>query len=1175
MKPLLLFLSLWIALPSSPAQSSAKPNVLFIAVDDLNDWIGCLGGHPQTQTPNFDRLARSSLLFTNAHCPGAACNPSRTAIMTGLSPHTSGLYENGQKMREVLPEAELLPKFFSRHGYWSGGSGKMLHYFIDARSWDTYFPAKETENPFPRTLYPEKRPVSLPRGGPWQYVETDWGPLDATDEEFGGDWLVTKWVGEQLQRDHTQPFFLACGIYRPHEPWFVPKAYFDLFPLEDIQLPPGYKEDDLEDLPPAGKRRGPNRYFAHIQEHGQWKQAIQGYLASIAFADAMLGRVLDALEQSPHRDNTIVVLWSPHGWHLGDKQHWQKFTAWRACSRVPLMIQVPEGAPGLPQGTQPGRSDAPVNLLSLYPTLLDLCGLPPKADNDGPSLVPLLQNPEADWPHVSLTHLGEPGSFGLSARDWRYIHYANGDEELYHIAEDPYEWTNLATHPEHRSKLKELRALAPTEFAPLVQPSVASLPRLTWLPAAEHPQAPPSLPDGSPFDVVFRNETSQPVELFWISPQGKTRSYGQIGKGKRKRQHTRPCAAWMIADANQQALGYFVVGDRKAQAIIPKTAEPQTEATSQKPNVLFIAVDDLRPELGCYGVEAIQTPHIDALAASGIVFNRAYCQMAVCNPSRVSLLTGLRPDSTRVWDLVTRFRETIPDVITLPQHFRKHGYYALSYGKIFHNPWPDNASWDEPHAWPDASLWSEQAKQRLRDYRQEMRQAGKSAAARARMRAQALERVDVPDHEHIDGAITEQALAALDRLAAKPQPFFLAVGYVRPHLPFVVPNKYWDLYDPATIPLAEHALLPKNTPRFAMNTMYELRDYLDFAETPDPQTGSLTRDQQRELKHGYYASVSFIDAQVGRLLAALRELGLEEDTLVVLWGDHGWKLGEHNSWCKQTNYEVDTRSPLIFRVPGLSSAGQTAQGLVEFVDVYPTLCDLAGLPLAEHLEGQSVTTLLEDPSMPGKGAAFSQFGRRIGNERKLMGYAMRTEQHRYVEWIDRKTRETIAEELYDHAVDPQETTNLANDPQTKNQLVELRNQMWRMLPPPPELPSAPQARPVLRLENAGPAPLKIFWIAPDGTQHPKGTIQPGKGITQNTAIGHQFLVVTDGGKELQTITVRRPNETVHLSASPRPNIVVIMGDDWSWPHAGILGDATAQTPAFDRIAQEGEHFANA
>ena len=225
--------------PATPEGDPFRPNVLFIALDDLNDWTGCLGGHPQALTPNLDRLASSGMLFTNAHCPAPACNPSRTAIFTGRSPHRSGLYDNRQKMREVLPDAEIIPKALSRHGYRSAGSGKMLHYFIDAPSWDEYFPEKESENPFPRTLYPETRPLSLPRAGPWQYVETDWGPLEATDEEYGGDHLVARWISEQLTREQERPFFLACGIYRPHEPWFVPEKYFEPFPLVSIGLPPG------------------------------------------------------------------------------------------------------------------------------------------------------------------------------------------------------------------------------------------------------------------------------------------------------------------------------------------------------------------------------------------------------------------------------------------------------------------------------------------------------------------------------------------------------------------------------------------------------------------------------------------------------------------------------------------------------------------------------------------------------------------------------------------------------------------------------------------------------------------------------------------------------------------------------------------------------------------------
>ncbi len=557
------------AVSEETSHNAARPNVLFISVDDLNDWTGCLGGHSQAKTPAIDRLAASGVLFTNAHCPAPACNPSRTAIMTGISPHRSGLYDNRQRMRQILPDAELLPRYFANHGYWAGGSGKILHYFIDAQSWDEYYPAKETEDPFPRTLYPKRRPVSLPRGGPWQYIETDWGPLDATDEQFGGDWLVSKWVGEQLRKKHDKPFFLACGIYRPHEPWFVPKKYFDLFPIEGIQLPPGYKEGDLDDLPPAGQRRGPNRYFAHIRAHKQWKQGIQGYLASIAFADAMVGRVMDALEVGPNRDNTIVVLWSDHGWHLGEKQHWQKFTAWRICTRVPLIVRVPAGVPGLPRGTQPGSTcTKPVNLLSLFPTLTELAGLPRKPDNDGPSIVPLLANKETDWPHVSITHLSEPGSYGLSAERWRYIHYANGDQELYDCQADPHEWTNLAGGTVHAAKLDELRAQAPRTFAPRVPPKDESLPKLKWHATADSP-APASNPDGDQFDIVFLNQREDPVNLFWMDRQGDPKPYGSIASGWRIHRSTRPGAVWLVTDSINRPLGYFAVGDRSALAVIP------------------------------------------------------------------------------------------------------------------------------------------------------------------------------------------------------------------------------------------------------------------------------------------------------------------------------------------------------------------------------------------------------------------------------------------------------------------------------------------------------------------------------------------------------------------------------------------------------------------------------
>lgn len=610
------------------------------------------------------------------------------------------------------------------------------------------------------------------------------------------------------------------------------------------------------------------------------------------------------------------------------------------------------------------------------------------------------------------------------------------------------------------------------------------------------------------------------------------------------------------------------------------------QSSAPRPNILFIAVDDLRPELGCYGEKAIHSPNIDALAKSGVVFERAYCQLAVCNPSRVSIMTGLRPDSTKVWDLATRFRHTIPDAVTLPQHFMKNGYYAVSYGKIFHNPWPDDESWSEPHSWPKkSSLWSKDARKRHAEYREKMRVEGRPDKKVARMRPAATEIVDTPDHEHIDGAIAEQALLAMKRLAKQNKPFFLATGFVRPHLPFVVPRKYWDLYDRGAIPTATNPFIPKNSPAFAMNTMYELRDYFDFDGTPSPSQGALTEAQQRRLKHGYYASVSFVDALIGRLLSELDSLGLADNTIVVLWGDHGWKLGEHNSWCKQSNYEIDARVPLIIRAPNAKGNGRTSKALVELVDIYPTLCDLAGLPIAEQLEGTSVVPLLFDPDRNWKNAAFSQFQRRNGNT-PLMGYSMRTDRYRYIEWQDRRSRKVVATELYDHNVDPQENENVADELSHRELLSELGVQLWSTLPSPPKYVAPKPKRPQAIFRNQSDVPLTLFWLNPNGEVRRQGIIKPGSQMSQNTTLGHRFRLQGPNGflrtfevkKQNQTFTVQtKPRTSVPASASnvARPNIVFCMADDWSWPHAGILGDPVVKTPNFDRIAREGVLFKNA
>ena len=473
-----------------------------------------------------------------------------------------------------------------------------------------------------------------------------------------------------------------------------------------------------------------------------------------------------------------------------------------------------------------------------------------------------------------------------------------------------------------------------------------------------------------------------------------------------------------------------------------------------RPNVLFIVVDDLRPELGCYGVGEIKTPQIDRLAASGLRFTRAYCQQSHCNPSRASLLTGLRPNSTRVWDGFAHFRDAVPEVVTLPEHFKRNGYHAVAFGKVFHVP--DPQSWNEPTRWPEkATTWSEASRRRWLAYREQLRARGNREAVVARIRPPTTDDEDVPDSQRPDGELADLAIAAMLRLAGEDRPFFLAVGFLRPHLPFTPPRKYWDLYRRDELPLASNPQLPEDSPSMAMNALYELREHMDFVGTPAPSEGSLTEAQRRRLKHGYYASVSFVDAQVGRVLDALEQNGLSDNTIVLLWGDHGWKLGEHNGWCKQTNYEVDTRVPLIVRAPGARANGKTSDALVELLDVYPTLSALASLPLPKHLEGESFLPLLDEPDQPGKAAAFSQF-RRHQAGRGFMGYAIRTARHRYEEWIDRRSGETVARELYDHQVDPEENKNLANAPEQQPVLGELSRQLWASLPRPDPIEPTPE-----------------------------------------------------------------------------------------------------------------------
>ncbi len=431
-----------VAAQSAAAKTAEPPpNVLFLAIDDLNDWTGFLGGYPGNKTPNLDRLAARGIKFTRAYCAAPACNPSRTALMTGLRPATSGVYLNSQPWRPVMPEAVTMSQHFMAAGYRVEGGGKIFHGgFNDAASWQQYF--KQPGDP---------KPGNMPVNGIAGTGNFDWGPV-AEDDGAMADYKVVSWAEEFLAQKQDKPFFLAVGLYKPHLPWYVPEKYFEQFPVAGIRKPE-VPADDLDDVPEAGRKMAkPDGDHRKVVENHQWEQAIQGYLASIAFTDGQVGRLLEALDKSPHGKNTIIVMWGDHGWHLGEKQHWRKFSLWEEATRVPMII----AAPGVSGGQACERT---VNLLDLYPTLIDLCGLEAKK-LDGASLAPLVRNPRAAWDRPSLTTHGR-NNHSVRSERWRYIRYADGSEELYDHDQDPREYKNLASDPRHASVKDELAKWLP------------------------------------------------------------------------------------------------------------------------------------------------------------------------------------------------------------------------------------------------------------------------------------------------------------------------------------------------------------------------------------------------------------------------------------------------------------------------------------------------------------------------------------------------------------------------------------------------------------------------------------------------------------------------------------------------------------------------------------------
>ncbi|PQO41652.1 sulfatase [Blastopirellula marina] len=428
-------------------KNTSRPNVLFIAVDDLNHWVGHLHRNPQTQTPNIDRLASMGVSFTSANCAAPACNPSRAALMSGLRPSTTGVYDNGQAWPPVIPKKLTLTTQFLNAGYNVYGAGKIYHAKQHREGeWTEYFEGQGGK----LKLDPSAKNNGV--GG------IKFGPLSNPDRDMP-DYEVVDYALNKLGEQHEKPFFLAVGLVKPHMPWSVPKSYFDKVPLDSIQLPP-HTENDLQDVPEAGiKMAKPNGDHALMLKSGRWDEAVQAYLATIQFTDEQVGRLLDGLQKSDYRDNTIIVLWGDHGWHLGEKEHWRKFALWEEACRAPL-IWV---APGVTSANT--VCDRPVDFMTIYPTLCDLTGIAIPEHVEGTSITPLLKDSQAPWDPPALTTFHR-NNHSFRSEKFRYIRYADGSEELYDHAEDPYEWTNLASDAKYDAVKAEFQKHIPEKNVP-------------------------------------------------------------------------------------------------------------------------------------------------------------------------------------------------------------------------------------------------------------------------------------------------------------------------------------------------------------------------------------------------------------------------------------------------------------------------------------------------------------------------------------------------------------------------------------------------------------------------------------------------------------------------------------------------------------------------------------
>ncbi|MBT6166937.1 MAG: sulfatase [Verrucomicrobia bacterium] len=953
--------ALFVVFMSAGTACAKQPNVLFLAVDDMNDWIGSLGATPRAITPNLDKLAARGVNFSNAHTPGVYCAPARAAIFSGQYASTTGCYRSSDYFTDH-PEIEGLPLSFSKAGYTTLGVGKLYHHMpgsIDVRGWDEFYLRKPSQrkegwsldnwteetpfpDPFPASVFNKGKEI---KGG----LFLEWAGLPNDKEEEMADTIRVNWAAEQLGNKHDKPFFLACGIYAPHFPNYCPQKYFDLYERDKIELPP-IKVDDLEDLPERMKRAKTARSKIHkeLEAKGAVKDAIHGYLACMSYADAMMGRVLNALEKSPYADNTIVVLWSDHGYHHGEKYDWGKHTLWERTSNVPFIW----AGPGVKKGVV---TDVTASLIDMYPTFVEMCGLPrPHQKLEGTSLASTLEKPEvAKDRDVYLPYMA-PGEYAIINKDWRYISYGDDGEELYDLKSDPNEWNNLAENPNYEDTKRLLRKSAPKKFSP----------------------AAPKRTIGK--DLIIEGETFR----------------------------------WR----------------KEGEKVAPKKTAQSGKKKGNKRNVLLIVCDDLNTHVSPSGYDHIKTPTLAKFASNAMTFNRAFCQYPVCGPSRASFLNGLYPQSSGVIDNKADIRQTRPGTLSMPQFFKENGYWTGSVGKVFHSPRHEHGeiAWNEFHRFNNDELPVVAEARKKFEAENGSVELPKNRKAWRTLEKKAKSKLDaqtppgygpsgLTEEQHKDGKNARTVARWLKEKPNGKKPFFITCGIQKPHVPFLAPQKYFDLYPLESIVYTpEKANLWDKIPRRAINTRFK-----EFGFEEAKENDAL----RREYMQAYHACISFIDAQIKIVFDSLKASGEWENTIVIFTSDHGYHLGDHFLWGKVTLFDIGAKVPFIVHAPGLTKAGTRSEAMVELIDIYPTLAQLTGLTPPGHLQGASLRPLLDHPERLGK----KNYAYSIVTRGKEMGYALRNQRWRYGKWPD-------GEELY----------NLTNDPEEKNNLVTKRGLEHRL-----------------------------------------------------------------------------------------------------------------------------------